>query len=338
MSKFEEILRTIESSDYLSREDSKFAFNFILEGKANENQIESFLLGLVKKGETLDDIVSGVSVLRDKSIKVEIPNNAIDTCGTGGDKAGTYNISTAAIFVAAGAGCIIAKHGNKALSSKSGSSQVLEQLGVNIDISPENITNCIKESNIGFMFAPNHHSAMKYVGPVRQKLEVRTIFNILGPLVNPGNVKKQLIGVYDKKWLIPLTKVLSELGSERVMLVCGSDGLDEITTTGISYITELKDEKISSYEIDPKDFGIKISSSNDLIGGSPKENANKILRLLNGEDGPFKDIVVLNSAAAIYVSGIANNIEEGLKLANESLDNGKAEQSLFKLIETSNAK
>ena len=338
MSKFEEILRTIESSDYLSRKDSKFAFNFILEGKANENQIESFLLGLVKKGETLDDIVSGVSVLRDKSIKVEIPNNAIDTCGTGGDKAGTYNISTAAIFVAAGAGCIIAKHGNKALSSKSGSSQVLEELGVNINISPENIANCIKESNIGFMFAPNHHSAMKYVGPVRQKLEVRTIFNILGPLVNPGNVKKQLIGVYDKKWLIPLTKVLSELGSERVMLVCGSDGLDEITTTGISYITELKDEKITSYEIDPKDFGIKISSSNDLIGGSPKENANKILRLLNGEDGPFKDIVVLNSAAAIYVSGIANNIEEGLKLANESLNNRKAEQSLFKLIEASNAK
>ena len=338
MSKFEEILRTIESSDYLSRKDSKFAFNFILEGKANENQIESFLIGLVKKGETLDDIVSGVSVLRDKSIKVEIPNNAIDTCGTGGDKAGTYNISTAAIFVAAGAGCIIAKHGNKALSSKSGSSQVLEELGVNINISPENIANCIKESNIGFMFAPNHHSAMKYVGPVRQKLEVRTIFNILGPLVNPGNVKKQLIGVYDKKWLIPLTKVLSELGSERAMLVCGSDGLDEITTTGISYITELKDEKITSYEIDPKDFGIKISSSNDLIGGSPKENANKILRLLNGEDGPFKDIVVLNSAAAIYVSGIANNIEEGLKLANESLNNRKAEQSLFKLIEASNAK
>ena len=338
MSKFEEILRTIESSDYLSRKDSKFAFNFILEGKANENQIENFLLGLVKKGETLDDIISGVSVLRDKSIKVEIPNNAIDTCGTGGDKAGTYNISTAAIFVAAGAGCIIAKHGNKALSSKSGSSQVLEELGVNINISPENIANCIKESNIGFMFAPNHHSAMKYVGPVRQKLEVRTIFNILGPLVNPGNVKKQLIGVYDKKWLIPLTKVLSELGSERVMLVCGSDGLDEITTTGISYITELKDEKITSYEIDPKDFGIKISSSNDLIGGSPKENANKILRLLNGEDGPFKDIVVLNSAAAIYVSGVANNIEEGLKLANESLNNRKAEQSLFKLIEASNAK
>ena len=338
MSKFEEILKTIESSDYLSREDSKFAFNFILEGKANENQIESFLLGLVKKVETLDDIVSGVSVLRDKSIKVEIPNNAIDTCGTGGDKAGTYNISTAAIFVAAGAGCIIAKHGNKALSSKSGSSQVLEELGVNINISPENIANCIKESNIGFMFAPNHHSAMKYVGPVRQKLEVRTIFNILGPLVNPGNVKKQLIGVYDKKWLIPLTKVLSELGSERAMLVCGSDGLDEITTTGISYITELKDEKITSYEIDPKDFGIKISSSNDLIGGSPKENANKILRLLNGEDGPFKDIVVLNSAAAIYVSGVANNIEEGLKLANESLNNRKAEQSLFKLIEASNAK
>jgi len=338
MSKFEEILSIIKSSNYLSRKDSEFAFNFILEGKASENQIESFLLGLVKKGETIDDIISGVSVLREKSLKVEIPYNAIDTCGTGGDKLGTYNISTAATFVAAGAGCIIAKHGNKALSSKSGSSQVLEELGVKIDISPSNIAICIKESNIGFMFAPNHHSAMKYVGPVRQKLDVRTIFNILGPLVNPGNVKKQLIGVYDKKWLVPLTEVLSELGSERAMLVCGSDGLDEITTTGISYVTELKDKKISSYEINPKDFGIDISSSRDLVGGSPKDNAAKILKLLSGEDGPFKDIVVLNSAAAIYISGIANNIEEGLELANESLNNRKAEQSLFKLIEASNAK
>ncbi|MEC7381271.1 MAG: anthranilate phosphoribosyltransferase [Pseudomonadota bacterium] len=338
MSKFEEILSIIKSPNYLSREDSEFAFNFILEGKASENQIESFLLSLVEKGETIDDIISGVNVLRNKSLKVEIPFNAIDTCGTGGDKSGTYNISTAATFVAAGAGCIIAKHGNKALSSKSGSSQVLEELGVKIDISPENIANCIKESNIGFMFAPNHHSAMKYVGPVRQKLNVRTIFNILGPLVNPGNVKKQLIGVYDKKWLIPLTEVLSELGSERAMLVCGSDGLDEITTTGISYITELKDKKISSYEIDPKNFGIDISSSNDLVGGSPKDNATKILKLLRGEEGPFKDIVALNSAAAIYISGVADNIEEGLELANESLNNRKAEQSLFKLIEASNAK
>ena len=211
MSKFEEILSIIKSPNYLSREDSEFAFNFILEGKASENQIESFLLSLVEKGETIDDIISGVNVLRNKSLKVEIPFNAIDTCGTGGDKSGTYNISTAATFVAAGAGCIIAKHGNKALSSKSGSSQVLEELGVKIDISPENIANCIKESNIGFMFAPNHHSAMKYVGPVRQKLDVRTIFNILGPLVNPGNVKK-LKGnslIILKKYSLLLLKVLN---------------------------------------------------------------------------------------------------------------------------------
>jgi len=336
MSKFNEILLKINSSNNLSREESAFAFNFILEGKAEENQIKEFLIRLKEKGETIDDIISGVTVLRKKSKKVEAPNNAIDTCGTGGDKSGTYNISTASTFVAAGASCYIAKHGNRALSSKSGSSQVLEELGVKIDLSPEKITKCINKSNIGFMFAPSHHAAMKHVGAVRQKLNIRTIFNLLGPLVNPAGVKRQLMGVYSKEWLVPLTETLKQLGSERAMLVCGSDGLDEITTTGKTYITELNDEKIFSYELNPEDYNIKISSQSDLTGGLPKDNAEKIIKLLDGEEGPFRDIVIINAAAAIYISGKAINIEEGIELANQSLNSGKAKASLKELIKVSN--
>ena len=338
MKEFSDILIKIQKSKYLSRQDAKFAFNFILDGKANELEIEEFLIGLNDKEITVDDILAGVEVLREKSIKVNVPINAIDTCGTGGDKSGTYNISTAATFVAAGAGSIIAKHGNRALSSKSGSSQVLEELGINININSEKISNCINKSNIGFMFAPNHHSAMKYVGPVRQKLNIRTIFNLLGPLINPGNVKKQLIGVFDKKWLTPLAETLQELGSTDVMLVCGSDGLDEITTTSETYIAELKDKEITSYTIKPEDFGINRANPDELIGDTPKVNAQKILNLLDGEKGAFRDIVVMNSAAAIYISGIAESIEHGLKFANTSIDNGNAKTSLEKLVKASNEK
>ena len=204
-------------------------------------------------------------------------NSAIDTCGTGGSGSGKYNVSTAASLVAAGAGSIIAKHGNRSLSSKSGSSQVLEELGVKLDIEPKKITKCMERANIGFMFAPNHHPAMKYVGPVRQKLGVRTIFNILGPLSNPANVKKQLIGVFDKKWLKPMAETLKNLGSQRALLVNGSDGFDELTTTGISNVTELNEGNIVSYKINPKDLGLKLSKTNDLIGGDPKQNAKKIM-------------------------------------------------------------
>jgi anthranilate phosphoribosyltransferase len=336
MSEFRDILIKIEKFKSLSKEDAKFAFNFILDGKANELEIEEFLIGLNDKEITVDDILAGVEVLREKSTKVNVPINAIDTCGTGGDKSGTYNISTAATFVAAGAGSIIAKHGNRALSSKSGSSQVLEELGINININSEKISNCINKSNIGFMFAPNHHSAMKYVGPVRQKLNVRTIFNLLGPLINPGNVKKQLIGVFDKKWLTPLAKTLQELGSTDVMLVCGSDGLDEITTTSETYIAELKNKEITNYTIKPEDFGINRANPDELIGDTPKVNAHKILKLLDGEKDAFRDIVVLNSAAAIYISGIADSIEHGLEFANCSIDNGNAKASLEKLVKASN--
>ena len=247
MEEFDKILSKISYENGLSKEECSFSFNYILEGKASDHQIELFLLGLRERGETVEEITIAAKIMREKSKRVLAPEGAIDTCGTGGDGSGTYNISTAATIVAAGAGSFIAKHGNRALSSKSGSSQVLEELGVKLNISSEKISECINKSNIGFMFAPNHHSAMKYVGPVRQRLGVRTIFNLLGPLSNPASVKKQLIGVFDKKWLTPIAETLKNLGSTRAMVVNGSDGLDEITTTGISYIAELKYNIVFSF-------------------------------------------------------------------------------------------
>ena len=337
MTDFNNILSKVSSKDGLSDEESYFSFNYILDGKASEKQIEKFLLGLRERGEKIKEITAATKVMREKSSKVSAPDNAIDTCGTGGSGSGKYNISTAASLVAAGAGAVIAKHGNRALSSKSGSSQVLEELGVKLDIGPKKITECIEKSNIGFMFAPNHHPAMKYVGPVRQKLKVRTIFNILGPLSNPANVKKQLIGVFDKNWLEPMAETLKNLGSHRALLVNGSDGFDELTTTGVSYVAELNDGNIKTYEISPEKLGLKLSSFDDLIGGDPEQNATKIISLLEGEKGPYRDIVLLNSAAALYVDGKVKNLKDGISMSENSIDNGSAKIALNNLVRTSNS-
>ena len=337
MTDFNNILSKVSSKDGLSDEESYFSFNYILDGKASEKQIEKFLLGLRERGEKIKEITAATKVMREKSSKVSAPDNAIDTCGTGGSGSGKYNISTAASLVAAGAGAVIAKHGNRALSSKSGSSQVLEELGVKLDIEPKKITECIEKSNIGFMFAPNHHPAMKYVGPVRQKLKVRTIFNILGPLSNPANVKKQLIGVFDKNWLEPMAKTLRNLGSHRALLVNGSDGFDELTTTGVSYVAELDDGNIKTYEISPEKLGLKLSNFDDLIGGDPEQNAKKIISLLEGEKGPYRDIVLLNSAAALYVDGKVKNLKDGISMSENSIDNGSAKIALNNLVRTSNS-
>ena len=337
MTDFNNILSKVSSKDGLSDEESYFSFNYILDGKASEKQIEKFLLGLRERGEKIEEITAATKVMREKSSKVSAPDNAIDTCGTGGSGSGKYNISTAASLVAAGAGAVIAKHGNRALSSKSGSSQVLEELGVKLDIEPKKITECIEKSNIGFMFAPNHHPAMKYVGPVRQKLKVRTIFNILGPLSNPANVKKQLIGVFDKNWLEPMAETLRNLGSHRALLVNGSDGFDELTTTGVSYVAELNDGNIKTYEISPEKLGLKLSSFDDLIGGDPEQNAKKIIGLLEGEKGPYRDIVLLNSAAALYVDGKVKNLKDGISMSENSIDNGSAKIALNNLVRTSNS-
>ena len=337
MTDFNNILSKVSSKDGLSDEESYFSFNYILDGKASEKQIEKFLLGLRERGEKIEEITAATKVMREKSSKVSAPDNAIDTCGTGGSGSGKYNISTAASLVAAGAGAVIAKHGNRALSSKSGSSQVLEELGVKLDIEPKKITECMEKSNIGFMFAPNHHPAMKYVGPVRQKLKVRTIFNILGPLSNPANVKKQLIGVFDKNWLEPMAETLRNLGSHRALLVNGSDGFDELTTTGVSYVAELNDGNIKTYEISPEKLGLKLSRFDDLIGGDPGQNAKKIISLLEGEKGPYRDIVLLNSAAALYVDGKVKNLKDGISMSENSIDNGSAKIALNNLVRTSNS-
>ncbi|MBN44168.1 MAG: anthranilate phosphoribosyltransferase [Rhodobiaceae bacterium] len=337
MKDFNKILSKVSYKEGLSDEESYFSFNYILDGKASEKQIEKFLLGLRYRGEKIEEITAATKVMREKSSKVSAPDNAIDTCGTGGSGSGKYNISSAASLVAAGAGAIIAKHGNRALSSKSGSSQVLEELGVKLDIGPKKITECIEKSNIGFMFAPNHHPAMKYVGPVRQRLKVRTIFNILGPLSNPANVKKQLIGVFDKKWLKPMAETLRNLGSLRALLVNGSDGLDELTTTGVSYVAELKDGNIKTYEISPERLGLKLSKFDDLIGGDPKQNAKKIINLLEGEKGPYRDIVLLNSAAALYVDGKVKDLKDGISMSENSIENGSAKTALNNLVRTSNS-
>ena len=337
MTDFNNILSKVSSKGGLSNEESYFSFNYILEGKASEKQIEKFLLSLRERGEKIDEITAATRVMREKSFKVSVPDSAIDTCGTGGSGSGKYNISTAASLVAAGAGAVIAKHGNRALSSKSGSSQVLEELGVKLNIEPKKITECIEKSNIGFMFAPNHHPAMRYVGPVRQRLKVRTIFNILGPLSNPANVKKQLIGVFDKKWLEPMTETLRSLGSQRALLVNGSDGLDELTTTGVSYVAELNDHNIKTYEINPEKLGLKLSKFDDLIGGDPKQNAKKIINLLEGEKGPYRDIVLLNSAAALYVDGKVKNLKDGISMSENSIDNGNAKIALDNLVRASNS-
>jgi len=337
MTDFNNILSKVSSKDGLSDEESYFSFNYILDGKASEKQIEKFLLGLRERGEKIEEITAATKVMREKSSKVSAPYNAIDTCGTGGSGSGKYNISTAASLVAAGAGAVIAKHGNRALSSKSGSSQVLEELGVKLDIEPKKITECMEKSNIGFMFAPNHHPAMKYVGPVRQKLKVRTIFNILGPLSNPANVKKQLIGVFDKNWLEPMAETLRNLGSHRALLVNGSDGFDELTTTGVSYVAELNDGNIKTYEISPEKLGLKLSRFDDLIGGDPKQNAKKIICLIEGEKSPYRDIVLLNSAAALYVDGKVKNLKDGISMSENSIDNGSAKIALNNLVRTSNS-
>jgi anthranilate phosphoribosyltransferase len=337
MTDFNNILSKVSSKGGLSDEESYFSFNYILEGKASEKQIEKFLLDLRERGEKIEEITAATKVMREKSSKVSAPDNAIDTCGTGGSGSGKYNISTAASLVAAGVGAVIAKHGNRALSSKSGSSQVLEELGVKLDIGPKKITECIEKSNIGFMFAPNHHPAMKYVGPVRQRLKVRTIFNILGPLSNPANVKKQLIGVFDKKWLEPMAKTLRNLGSQRALLVSGSDGFDELTTTGASYVAELNNGNIKTYEINPVKLGLKLSKFDDLIGADPKHNAKKIVHLLEGEKGPYRDIVLLNSAAALYVDGRVKNLKDGISMSENSIDNGNAKIALNNLVRTSNS-
>ncbi|MED5550506.1 MAG: anthranilate phosphoribosyltransferase [Pseudomonadota bacterium] len=308
------------------------AFAELMDGEASDPAIAGFLIGLAAQGETPADIAAGARVMRARMTRITAPEGAIDTCGTGGDGKGAYNISTAAAIVAAGAGAIVAKHGNRAASSKSGSSDVLAALGIDLDCGAERVERSLSEAGAGFLFAPAHHSAVRHVGPARQALGVRTVFNLLGPLSNPAGVKRQLLGVYHRRWLVPMAEALRDLGCEHALIICGADGMDEITTTASTHIAELREGRIDTFDFHPGEAGIALASEEDLRGGDPAYNAAAINRLLDGETGPFRDIVVLNAGAALLVGGKAATIAEGAGLAAAALDDGRARTTLDRMI------
>jgi anthranilate phosphoribosyltransferase len=287
------------------------------------------------RGETVDEITGAVTIMRVKMLGVKAPADAVDVVGTGGDASGSFNISTCAAFIVAGAGVPVAKHGNRALSSKSGAADVLQALGVNIDINAAHVGACIRDAGIGFMFAPAHHPAMKNVGPTRVELGTRTIFNLLGPLSNPAGVKRQMIGVFSKQWIEPMAQVLKNLGSECVWVVHGSDGLDEITTSGATSVAALENGKIRLFEVTPEDAGLKRVKPEALRGGEASHNAKALLDVLKGKPGAFRDVSILNAAAALIVAGNAKDLKEGAALAARSIDGGEAEGRLDRLIKVS---
>ena len=338
MNDFKSYLATIADGGVLTPEDAEGAFTLIMNGEATPAQMGAFLMGLRMRGVTVAELTAGASVMRAKAKMVSAPADAIDIVGTGGDGAHTYNISTAAVLVVAGCGVTIAKHGNKAASSKSGTADALSILGLKLDIEPDAIERCIKEAGVGFMFAPAHHTAMKYVGPVRGELGIRTIFNLLGPLSNPAFVKRQTIGVFAKRWVEPFAEVLRNLGSEKAWVVHGSDGLDELTTTGPTFVAELDNGKICTFEVTPEEAGLKRATLTDLRGGEPAYNAAAITRLLDGETGPYRDIVLLNSAAALIVAGRVSDLKQGVEMAAQAIDSGAAKRSLARLVAVSNGR
>src|SRR5205085_89883 len=284
----------------------------MMSGEATPSQMGALLMALRVRGETVDEITGAVTTMRSKMLRVEAPPDAIDVVGTGGDASGSYNISTCSSFIVAGAGVPVAKHGNRALSSRSGAADVLQALGVKIDLTPDNVGRCIREAGIGFMFAPAHHPAMKNVGPTRVELGTRTIFNLLGPLSNPAGVKRQMVGVFSRQWIEPLAQVLKNLGSEGAWVVHGSDGLDEITISGPTYVAALENGGIRTFEITPEEVGIKRERPEVLRGGDAEENAQALLAVLKGRKGPFRDVAILNAAAALVVAGRTKNLESGV--------------------------
>jgi len=311
----------------------------IMTGKADTAQIVLFLTALAKKGETVEELTAAVTVMRLHATKINICKQVIlDTCGTGGDTKGTFNISTTVAFVVSGCGIAVAKHGNRSVSSSCGSADILEYLGVNINMLPEQIEECLEYAGIAFLFAQGLHPAMKYAMPARKQIGKRTMFNILGPLSNPAGATHQLVGVYDKRWIEPLANVLRNLGIVHALVVHGADGLDEITTTASTFIAESYRDVIKTYEIKPEDFGFKRSALSDLQGGDAQLNSRILLDILSGKDGFKRDIVVLNAAAAIYAADKVSSINDGIILAEKSIDSKKALEKLILLKDFSNRK
>jgi len=329
---FRTLLGKVADGKSLSEAESERAFDIMMSGDATPSQMGAFLMALRVRGETVEEITGAVRVMRAKAISITAPKGAMDVVGTGGDASGTYNVSTAAALVVAGCGVPVAKHGNRAASSKSGSADVLSALGVDIEADFEKVEQAIREANIGFLMAQRHHGAMRNVGPTRVELGTRTIFNILGPLSNPAGVKRLLVGCFSRHWIEPMAEVLGKLGAERVWVMHGSDGLDELTTTGVSYVAEYRDGAISALEVTPDDAGIAEARPEDLKGGTPDENAAALRALLDGAHGAYRDIVVYNAAAALVVAGKASDLREGAKQAAAAIDSGKAKAALDKLV------
>ncbi len=329
-------LAKIAEGHDLTGEEMRNAMRVIMSGEATAAQTGAFLMGLRVKGESVGEIAAAVSILREKMLPVDAPDDAIDIVGTGGDGAGTLNISTGAALVVASAGVPVAKHGNKALSSRSGSSQALEALGVRLDLPPDGISRCIREAGIGFMFAPSHHPAMRHVGPARVELGTRTMFNLLGPQSNPAGVSRYLLGVYDKEWVEPVAAALLANRATSAWVVHGSDGLDEITTTGPTFVASIIEGDLRSFEIAPEDVGLQRSRPEDLAGGDPEDNAAAIRELLDGKSGAYRDVVLMNAGASFVIVGRAGTLAEGVELAAEHIDSGAARTTLDRLVAISN--
>lgn len=321
----------------LAREEAALAFDRMMSGEATPSQMGGLLMALRVRGETVDEITGAVSAMRAKMLPVDAPADAIDVVGTGGDGSGSYNISTCAAFIVAGCGVPVAKHGNRALSSRSGAADVLTSLGVRIDLAPEAISRCIAEAGIGFMFAPAHHPAMKNVGPTRVELGTRTIFNLLGPLSNPARVKRQMVGVFSRHWVEPIAHVLKNLGAESAYVVHGSDGLDEITIAGPTAVAALAGGTITSFEIAPEDVGLSRGRAEALRGGDAEANAKALKSVLAGECGAYRDVAAFNAAAALVVAGRAADLTQGVALALAAIDSGAAQSCLRRLCIVSNA-
>ena len=336
MDSFKPLLGKAATGASLTRAEAEMAFNDMLSGEVTPAQMGAFLMALRVRGETVEEITGAVRAMRAKMLVVKAPADAIDIVGTGGDSSGSYNVSTLASIITAACGVPIAKHGNRAASSKSGASDVLTALGVAVGVTPAQVEACIRDAGIGFMAAPTHHAATRHVAPVRVELGTRTIFNILGPLSNPANVKRQLVGVFSRALLEPLAHVFHNLGSEKVWLVHGSDGLDEMTTTGATWVSALEDGKVRSFEVTPEEAGLARANPADLKGGDPAHNAAALRAVLDGANSAYRDIAVFNAAAALIVAGKADGLKHGAAVAAEAIDSGRARAVLERLVAVSN--
>jgi anthranilate phosphoribosyltransferase len=337
MDSFKPIIAKVATGMPLSRDEAEHAFGVILSGESTLAQTGAFVMALRVRGETVDEIAGAVQAMRSRMTRVATVPDAIDIVGTGGDNSGSYNVSTLAAMITAACGVPVAKHGNRAASSRSGAADVLTALGVKVGLSPEGVDRCIRAAGVGFMFAPSHHASMRHVAPVRVELGTRTIFNLLGPLTNPAGVKRQIVGVFSETWLEPLAQVLKSLGSERVWVVHGGDGLDEMTTTTTTKVAALEDGHITHFSITPEDAGLDRARPEDLKGGDAETNAAALRAVLDARRTPYRDVALLNAGAGLVIAGRARTIKEGVALAAAAIDDGRALKTLQALITASNA-